>query len=129
MPTSPSFIELCDLSRQAATLSSVESMLNWDQETYMPPAGAGHRAEQQAILAALVHERRTSPRVGELIGACEGDKTLTGDPSSPAAAAVREFRRDYDLATKLPKDLVSELARVGSQAQEVWKVARAKSDF
>ncbi len=123
------FAELCTLSRQAATLNSVESMLNWDQETYMPTAGAGHRAEQQAILAALVHERRTSPRVGELIAACEKDRALTGDPMSPAAAAVREFRRDYDLATKLPNDLVSELARVGSQAQEVWKVARSKNDF
>ncbi len=125
----PPFAELCDLSRKAATLSSVESMLNWDQETYMPPDGAAHRAEQQALLAALVHERRTSPRVGELIAACERDKALIGDASGPAAAAVREFRRDYDLATKLPNDLVAELARVGSQAQEVWKVARAKSDF
>jgi carboxypeptidase Taq len=123
------YLELSDLMRGAATLGSVSALLSWDQETYMPHAGAGARAEQQAIMAALVHERRTSPRVGELIAACEGDMSLVGDPASPTAAAVREFRRDYDLATKLPKELVAELARVGSQAQEVWKEARGKNDF
>ena len=51
------------------------------------------------------------------------------DPDSPTAASVREFRHDYQLATKLPKELVSELAKLGAQAQEVWKDARAKSDF
>jgi len=123
------YAELCDLSRQAATLGAIGALLNWDQETYMPDAAGPNRAEEQAIIAALVHERHTSPRVGELIAACEGDTTLSGDPASATAAAVREFRRDYDLATKLPGDLVAELARVGSQAQQVWKDARAKSDF
>lgn len=117
------------MSRSAATLGSVGSLLSWDQETYMPPAAAAHRAEQQAMLASLVHERRTSPRIGELIAQCESDKSLTADPVSPTAAMVREFRREYDLATKLPSDLVAEMARTGSQSQEVWKEARQKSDF
>jgi carboxypeptidase Taq len=123
------FAELCDLWRQASTLDSIQSLLNWDQETYMPPAAAAHRAEQQSLLAALIHERKTSPRIGELIATCEADKSLTGDPASPTAAAVREFRRDYHLVTRLPKDLVTELARTGSEAQQIWKEARAKSDF
>jgi carboxypeptidase Taq len=127
--TKSPYLELCDLAREAATLGSVAALLNWDQETYMPHAAADHRSSEQALLAGLVHERKTSARVGELIAACESDMSLVGDPASPTAAAVREFRRDYDLATKLPGDLVAELARTGSQAQEVWKQARAKNDF
>lgn len=123
------FAELCSLAREAGTLSSVSSLVNWDQETYMPPAAAAHRAEQASLLASLLHARRTSKQMGDLIAACEQDKSLAGDTASPAAAAVREFRRDYDLATKLPNELVSELAKVGSQAQEVWKEARKQSDF
>ncbi|MEX2219578.1 MAG: carboxypeptidase M32 [Phycisphaerales bacterium] len=129
MPTESPYVALCRLAREAATLNSVASLLNWDQETYMPHGAAAHRSEEQALVASLVHERRTNPRVGELIAACEADATLTRDPASPTAAAVREFRRDYDLATKLPRELVAELARTGSQAQEVWKDAREKSDF
>jgi carboxypeptidase Taq len=127
--TQAAYAELCTLSRQAANLGSVSALLGWDQETYMPPAAAAHRAEQQSMLAALIHERRTSPRMGELIAACESDKTLTADADSPTAANVREFRRDYDLATKLPTELVAELAKIGSQTQEVWKEARSKSDY
>ncbi len=121
------YAELRSLVRQAATLGSVGSLLGWDQETYMPPAGAAHRADQQALISALVHERSTSPRIGELLKACESDAALRAD--ALAAANLREMRRDYDLATKLPTDLVADLARTGSLAQEAWKDAREKSDF
>src|SRR5262245_29474026 len=93
-PLSP-LEELTGLLREAATLSSVSYLLGWDQETYMPPAGAEGRAEQSALVSALVHERQTSKRVGELIAACEGDKSLTGDAESESAADIREMRRDY----------------------------------
>jgi carboxypeptidase Taq len=125
--TSASYEELCKLGHEAATLGSVSALVNWDQETYMPPGGAEARAEQSSLLAGLLHERATSPKLGELIGECEGDSALTSD--DVAAANLREFRRDYDLATKLPGDLVRELAKVGSQSQEVWKKARKASDF
>jgi carboxypeptidase Taq len=128
-PAKSPYVELCALSREAATLGSVAALLGWDQETYMPHGAAAHRASEQALLAGLYHERKTSKRIGELIAACERDTSLAGDPASESAAAIREFRRDYDLATKLPGELVSELALVGSQAQEVWKEARAKNDF
>jgi carboxypeptidase Taq len=129
-PASPApapYAELRSLLRQAATLGSVGSLLGWDQETYMPAAGAAHRAEQQAMLSALVHERGTSPRVGELLAKCESDPALRSD--EPAWANLREMRREYDLATKVPTELVAELARTGSLSQEAWKEAREKSDF
>lgn len=119
--------ELCRLGREIGTLSAVAALGSWDQETYMPASASSHRAEQQALLAGLIHERKTSPRMGELIAACEGDRSVTGDPAT--AASVREFRRDFDLATKLPRELVEELARLGTEAQQAWKEARAKSDF
>ncbi len=127
--TSTSFDQLAEHLRQAATLESIGSLLNWDQETYMPAAAAACRADQAALVSALTHERMAAPRLGELLSACERDPSLTGDPHSPIARNLREIRRDYDRDTKLPTELVAELARVGSQAQEVWKDARAKSDF
>lgn len=125
---SNAYAELCALHKEAATLASVSALLSWDQETYMPRAGGGARSDQQSIMAAIVHERRTSPRIGELLEACERDASLLkSDPD--AAPNLREMRRDYDLATRLPGDLVAELAKVGSQSQEVWKEARSKNDF
>lgn len=129
MPAVPaSYVELCRLMRESAQLGAVASLVSWDQETYMPHAAAAGRAEQSSLLAGIIHERRTSKKVGELIAACEGDDGVMR-PGSETAANIREMRRDYDRATKLPSELVAELALVGSQSQEVWKQAREKSDY
>ncbi|GJQ29104.1 MAG: thermostable carboxypeptidase 1 [Phycisphaerae bacterium] len=126
MPTA--YAELCSLLKHAALLDSLAQLASWDQETYMPEKGAAARAESVALLATLIHERRTSPRVGELLAACEGDAGLTA-AETPTGANLREIRRDYDKHTKVPAELVAEIAKVGSQAQEVWKKAREGSDF
>lgn len=126
-PTSPAYIELCNMRKRAATLGSVHRLLNWDQETYMPHGGGPGRSDQQALMAELAHKSATDPRQGELISVCEGDSVLMQD--AVAAANIREMRRDFDLATRLPSELVAELAKVGSQSQEVWKQAREKNNF
>jgi carboxypeptidase Taq len=130
MTTVPAnFAQLCKLHAEVATISSIGSLLSWDQETYMPPGAAEHRAEQAAYVSTLAHQKATSKQIGDLIAACEGDKSLVSGAASPEARCIREMRRDYDHHTKLPTELVAELARVGSQAQEVWKEAREKNDF
>jgi carboxypeptidase Taq len=122
------YTDLVALQREAGTLGSISALVSWDQETYMPPAGAKARAEQSSLLAGIIHERNTSPKLGDLIAQCEADNDLS-DQATPEGANIREMRRDYDLATKLPTDLVKNLAQAQSQAQETWKHARANNDF
>jgi carboxypeptidase Taq len=126
--TSAAYAQLTARLREVATLGSVGGLLGWDQETYMPPSGASSRAAQASLLARLAHERLTDPRVGELLAACEADPSLNAE-GTETAANLRGIRRDYDKATRVPGDLVAELARAGSEAQDVWKHARANSDF
>src|SRR5262249_14993083 len=76
----------------------------------------------------LGHEMVTAPVVGELLGEIEGSDPVR-DPGSDEAANVREIRRAYDRAVKLPATLVEELARVSTTAQAVWRDARKASDF
>lgn len=113
--------------RSASLLGSTAALLAWDQETFMPPAAGDRRAEQLAELARLQHERATDPRVGEWLAQCEADPRAHGDPDQ--LANVREWRRDYDRATRLPAALVGELAEVESKAQQAWADARAKDSF
>src|SRR5207248_7138617 len=86
------------------------------------------RGDQMALLARLAHEMITAPVMGELLATVEGS-VLVKDRESPAAANVREIRRNYDRAVKLPKELVEELARVTSQAQQVWQQARKDNKY
>jgi len=80
------------------------------------------------LLARLTHEMLTAPEIGQLLGEVE-QFDLVKDPSGVEATNVREIRRAYDRAVKLPKTLVEELARVTTRAQQVWQEARQKNDF
>lgn len=123
-----SYAELINRTREASLLGSCASLLGWDERTYMPRAAAAHRGEQMALLARLGHQMATDPRIGDLLADVESSSLVT-DFASDSGANVREIRRNYDRATKLPKELVEELARVTSQAQGVWQDAKEQSDF
>ena len=114
--------------KQISLLGSCASVLGWDKQTYMPKGGAGHRAEQLALLVGMIHERATAPQIGDYLAEIE-NSDLVSDPYSEAAVNVRELRRDYDRAIKLPRSLVEELARVATISQQVWREAREKSDY
>lgn len=120
--------ELTRRTREATLLGSCAGVLGWDERTYMPRKGSALRADQMALLARLTHEMHTAPAIGELLGRLEGSP-LVRDPDGPAAVNVRETRRLYDRATKLPNDLVEEMARVTTRAQQVWQEARESNDF
>ena len=121
------YAELCARLGEIGTLGSVAALLTWDQETGMPPKAAEFRADELALLARLIHERRTAPRLRELLEASEQDPAVAGDPL--AAADVREIRRDVDRAVRLPVELVEDSAASAARAVEVWRSARARSDF
>jgi len=113
--------EVTDLSRAAA-------LLDWDQETYMPPGGVKARSEQMSTLRRLSHVRFTSDDVGRLLTELE-DETSGRPFDSNEASLVRVTRRDYDKDRKVPPELVSEIARAGSEAQPVWRKARRDANF
>jgi carboxypeptidase Taq len=120
--------ELVRRSREETLLASCAELLAWDEETYLPRAGVGHRAEQLALLAGLLHERAVDPRVGELLADVEGSP-LVAEPDSDAAANVREWRREYERSVRLPRTLVEQTTRVTSFAQQEWAAARDRADF
>ncbi|MGZ8392743.1 MAG: carboxypeptidase M32, partial [Gemmatimonadales bacterium] len=67
MRPNAAYDELIRRAREEALLTSCDALLEWDEETYMPPGGVENRSEQRALLAGLLHERGTDPRVGELL--------------------------------------------------------------
>ncbi len=111
-----------------AVLGSCSSLLGWDEQTFMPDGGAGHRSAQMGLLAGLHHERATDPMIGEFLAVVESSD-LIAEPGSPAAVNVREIRRSYDRRIRLPRNLVEELARTTSLAQPEWVAARSARDF
>lgn len=122
------FTAVSTLAREIALIESVEAALGWDERTYMPPAAGEYRAEQMTYLTGLAHQKRTSPRLGELLGELAGSQR-TEDRHSDQAATVRELKRQYDKRVKLPQALVEELTRASVLGQQAWVKARQDNDF
>jgi len=120
--------ELVKRCKEISVLGSTASVLYWDQHTYMPPAGTPFRADQLGQLSRMTHEMFTDPKTNELLSEVE-QSDLVKDEESPEAANIRELRYLYDKQTKLPKELVEEITKTTSLAQEEWAAARRESDF
>ena len=118
--------KLLKRARQIAFVSTAAETLNWDLETFMPPRALGFRADQLAHFGGQKHRLFTAKTTGEWISACEQHGF---ELDSPEAANVREWRRLYDRATKIPASLVEKFERTRAHARAAWKEARKKSDF
>ena len=123
MDSASAYAELARRSRERSLLGSCSALLGWDEQTYLPRGGSAYRGDQMALLAGLLHDRATDPAVGGLLGIVE----VAAD--SPEGANVREWRRGFDRATRLPKALVEDLARVTTIGQGIWVEARRDDDF
>jgi len=122
---------LLQRSREIAVYNSAASLLSWDQETSMPSKAGAYRAEQLSQFAGLTHRLGTAPEVGDWIKASEDSLHPCADAEETALreANVREWRREYDRATRLPARLVEELAGTTSLARDAWAQARRDSNF
>lgn len=109
---------------ETAVLGSTSSLLGWDELTYMPPKGADGRARQMSLLSRMCHERFTQKQVGAKLDELLGQKL-----DEDAAANVREWKRAYDRAVKVPASLVEEITRAGVIARQAWGEARGKSEY
>ncbi|NOZ49380.1 MAG: carboxypeptidase M32, partial [Chloroflexi bacterium] len=54
--------ELKKLSKELTLVHSIDSVLNWERETTMPPNGEALRADQSAYLSGQYHRLLTRPR-------------------------------------------------------------------
>lgn len=113
--------------REVATLTSIGYVLEWDEQTQMPPGGADNRAQQKALIARLAHARLTDPALGDVLAAAE-DEAAGDAPDSDRRAIARQARRAYDRAVKLPGSLVEEFARTTALAHHAWVEARQHAD-
>ncbi len=112
--------------RELHHFHSAAGILNWDQQTHMPPKAAPLRAGQLEALAGVIHDRTTDPRLLELLDRLGApDVGLDTD----GRVNVREVRRVVERARRVPRALVQEIARTQPLAQQHWVDARDRADF
>lgn len=129
MTPEQAYDELFRRMQEITLLGSTAGVLGWDREVYMPAANAAYRAEQSSLLAGMIHQKFTDSAVGDWLALAAASPAVAAAPLGDAAVNVREWRRSYDRARKLPQKLVEELARVTANAQVEWVEARRENRF
>ncbi|MCG8454985.1 MAG: hypothetical protein MI919_01805, partial [Holophagales bacterium] len=129
MPTAPPATDaearLYELWAEIHDLGSVQELLDWDQETYMPAAGQSARGAVCGTVAALYHRLLVSDELWETLGAC----AEKAEPGSVLEAQVLTARRTVVRARRIPESLARALAEAKSRGTAAWQKARKGDDF
>lgn len=101
------------------------SLMSWDRQVLMPPAGGDARSAQTARLARMRHAMLTSDEFRRSVE----EVAAESEPGSVPAASARVLTRELKTMGSLPTELVVRKAQVSSDAYEVWKVAKAENAY
>lgn len=120
------------LSLNTKRLKGILSLIQWDQETYMPKGASAIRGEEIETLSGIIHREETSKKFGSALSKLIDLKTgdyLQKDIKPEQKAALREWRRDFIQATALPDSFVKAFARLTSEGMIIWQEAKKTNNF
>ena len=120
------FAELLEIVKTVGDLQATASLLEWDQETYMPKGSMDSRSRQISTLSSLSHEIFIRDRTGELLDLLS---EIDDDPAGFKESLIRVTKRDFSRACKLPPELIGRIAETTSKAKSTWVHAYNENDF
>ena len=116
--------ELVMRSRELNQINAISNLAGWDQQVYMPPGGSASRADMVSYTTKLYHQKLTEPHFGELLKIAANGQWMPDE-----AANLREWKREYERAVKLPAEFVARAAALYSEAFDVWQKAKAENGY
>lgn len=106
-------------------LHAAVAIMDWDQQVLMPKGGGEARAAQVGILSRMAHELFIDDHTANWLSGA----TQEVDPMSEEAVMLRVTKRDLDLRTKIPAELVERKSKLSCEAHDQWVLARQNNDF
>jgi carboxypeptidase Taq len=122
----PDFKKLVAKLYRLHLLREISEHLGWDEQVNLPSGSGDLRSEESAIMSELGHREASAAPLGRLIESLEAK---SGELSDDEAIVVRQARRDFDEAVKLPKSFVHKKALSDSHGFQVWQTARQTNNF
>jgi len=126
--TQSNYEKLMEKTRDLAVFQSAEAIIHWDMETMMPPKAIKLRSQQLALLSRIDHRMSTDPEIGKLLEKIMQHSEYD-ELNDIQKRNVHLIKKNYDEQTKLPEELVAEIAKQRAITVDVWKKAKAAKNF
>lgn len=110
--------------QKIADIKYATAVLQWDQETYLPPKGAEARGRQIATLSEIAHQMFTNDKVGHLL-----QDLLSKDLPEWQKQNVELTLEDYTRLKKLSPAFVRKMSEAITASFHAWIEARKQNDF
>lgn len=125
MQTNNLYQQYQETLQKIADVKYASAVLQWDQETYIPPKGGEIRGRQIATLSQIAHEQFTAESVGNLLQQLQEADNLSAEEQKN----VQLSWYDYNKAKKLPAGFVREMSEAVNKSFYAWLQARKENNF
>ncbi len=111
--------------QKIADVKYAAAVLQWDQETYLPPKGSDFRGQQIATLSEIAHQQFTDTEMGELLEELSALENLPADDKRNIQLSWDDYKRNVKLSTAF----VRQLSESVNQSYHAWAKARKENSF
>ncbi|MCW3092459.1 MAG: carboxypeptidase [Ferruginibacter sp.] len=111
--------------QKIADVKYASAVLQWDQETYLPPKGNDFRGRQIATLSEIAHQQFTDQKTGDLLNAL----TERDDLNLLEKRNVERSLEDYTRNKKLTSDFVRKMSETVNRSYHAWAKAGTENCF
>ena len=119
---------LMEKFKDLAVFQSAEMVVGWDMYTVMPPKGIELRSQQLSLLSVMEHKMASDAEIGVLLRKIKRRRQID-ELNKVQRRNVYLIQKRYNEETKLPDQLVAEIAKQQTIATDVWKKAKATKDY
>jgi len=111
--------------QKIADLKYASAVLQWDQETYLPPKGIAFRGRQIASLSEVAHEHFIDQELGNLLNELAGKDDLDEKQKRNVLLTFE----DYNKSKKFTPDFVRRMSETVNKSFHAWIQARKENSF
>lgn len=111
--------------QRIADIKNASALLQWDQETYLPPKGAHFRGQQISTLSELAHQQFSDDNLGDLLQ----ELASRGDLSFEQKRNVERTLEDYTKNKKYSSAFVRKLSEQVNKSFHSWIESRKQNTF
>ena len=125
MKTKELYDEYKTKMQKIADVKYASAVLQWDQETYLPPKGNAYRGRQIATLSEIAHQQFTNEETGALLI----ELMSKDDLSNKEKRNIQLSLEDYNKANRFSSSFVRQMSETVNKSFHAWIQAKKENSF